>query len=447
VRSLRYFTLAALLLSAGAARAADESPYKFEFHGFATGSLYMQNQAFNGGGGQGLLLTAPAPFNNAPCKAYGTNACTPNGTTVATKSGTFIGGDVRQSRFVFALSGPPVWAGATPKAYFEGDLGGGAAASPLVESWIWRIRAVYAELKWTNFTLQAGQHSAQLAFAMLPDTVAHIANPYTFGAGNIGFRTMGLRGFYTVPLGAMKFELAGSVAQPTAPDNNAPGAAVNTISSGMATNMPQVEARARIEGKSGPLGFNIYADGLYNTVDLKGYGTTRPNGIQLADGSFKKSMNVQAVELGGKLSFTPVFVAFNAYTGQGTGSIAGALLQQGEIQDTEFWVQAGVNLTKEFSVNATYGLAKLDETDVRKWAGFPSANAAPFANPAAAGGPIPKKENQLMAAQAKYLDGGYVFAVEYISYETTFLQGSLTAKGPNVKTDAYQIIGTFGYFF
>ena len=60
LRSLLIASLLAVVLAAPQARAADESPYKFEFHGFVTGSLYMQNQTFNNGSGQGLLFFAPA---------------------------------------------------------------------------------------------------------------------------------------------------------------------------------------------------------------------------------------------------------------------------------------------------------------------------------------------------------------------------------------------------
>jgi hypothetical protein len=229
----------------------------------------------------------------------------------------------------------------------------------------------------------------------------------------------------------MKLELAGSVAGGTWADNSLPGNAPATVSSAFASNMPQLEARARIEGKSGPLGFNIYADGLYQNVNLKGFGDVRPNGVTLADGSVKTSATTQAVELGGKFSFTPVFVAFNVYTGKGLGQLAGTMLQLGEIGDTEFWVQGGVNLTKEFSLNATYGQANVKEADLKNW-------AAVYANAA------PKKSNQLITAQAKYLDGGYAFAVEYISYSTKYLA---TAAYGDTTTDGYQVIATAGYFF
>lgn len=436
MKSLRYFTctsVVALLLSAGAVRAADESPYKFEFHGFVTGSLYMQNQTFGTGSGQGLLFFAPAPAAAAPCK---TIACQGGTFTAgqATKSGTFLGGDVRQSRFVFALSGPKAFAGATPKAYFEGDLLGGSPGGVLYESWLWRIRAAFAELKWTNFVFQAGQHSAQLAFAQLPDSVSHIANPYTFGAGSFGWRTMGIRGFYTVPMGDMKFELAGSIAQPTWGNASVPGATPATINSGMATNIPQLEARARIEGKSGPLAFNIYADGLYQSADLKNFGTTAPNGVTLADGSTKTSATIFAGELGGKIGFSPAWVAFNVYTGQGLGSMAGALLQMGEIQELGYWVGVGANLSKEFSLSAHFGQSLPDKKDVYNW-------APAFANT------NPKKDNTMYAGQLKYMDAGYAFAVEYIGLKTTYLTGTLNAQGPTIKTDGYQLIASAGYFF
>jgi hypothetical protein len=116
--------------------------------------------------------------------------------------------------------------------------------------------------------------------------------------------------------------------------------------------------------------------------------------------------------------------------------MAGALLQMGEIGETAYWVSAGVNLTKEFSITGTYGGTAVKEADVRNW-----GVATAYANAA------PRKDNQLIAGQLKYMDGGYAFAVEYISYKTTWLTGTFAAPGANISTDGYQIIGTAGYFF
>jgi hypothetical protein len=432
LRSILTASLLALALVAVNARAAEEGP-KFEFHGFVTGSLYMQNQVFGSGSGQGLLFFAPSPANAAPCK---TAACDAGTFTAgqATKSGTFLGGDVRQSRYIFSLAGPSAFGGATPKAYFEGDLFGGAGGAPLVESWVWRIRAAYAELRWTNFALQAGQYSAQLAFAQMPDSLAHIANPISFGAGNFGWRTLGLRGYYTVPMDGWKLEIAGELVQPSWGNNQVPGAAPTTIGYGMASNVPQVEARLMASGKTGNFGWMGYADGLYNSVDLKGFGQTNPTGVTLADGSTKTSVSSMALEVGGKFTFAPAYLAFNFYSGNGLGSMAGALLQQGDIQEIGYWASLGANLTKEFSLNATYGASLPKEKDVRNWAPV-------FANTAQ------KKENTLIAAQAKYMDGGYAFGLEYIMYSTKYLTGTFAAPTADIKTDGYQIIATGAYFF
>jgi len=105
LRSLMSATLIALAFAAPSVRAADENPWKFEFHGFVTASMYYQDQVYANGQGQGLWLAAPTPSNRAPCEAVGSFTC-PAGS--ATKSGTILSGDVRNSRFAFSMAGPKV---------------------------------------------------------------------------------------------------------------------------------------------------------------------------------------------------------------------------------------------------------------------------------------------------------------------------------------------------
>jgi len=442
VKALRSLMIASLLTVATSAVAQDPSPYKFEFHGFVTGSLYMQDQIFSGNVGQGLLFFAPTPGNAAPCK---TPACT-SGTFAAgtaTKSGTLVGGDVRQSRYIFALSGPQVFAGATPKAYFEGDLFGPGPAGILTESWVWRIRAAYAQLNWANASIAAGQFSANTAFAQMPDSVSHIANPLSFGAGNYGWRQMGFRGAYTIPMEGMKLTLTATVAGAKSFNDGALGPASPAAASfALASGMPGLELNANLEGKAGSFGYRVYADAYYQSADLKGFGKTNPNGVTLPDASVKTSTTSNAYEIGGKFTFAPVYLAFNFYSGQGLGQWAGSLLQMGEVKDMGYWASLGANLTKEFSLNATYGAGLPDKKDVLKWA-------------VAAGTAAPKSENTLIAGQAKYMDGGYAFALEYISYATKYLYGPTNAVATwadrnnthTITTNAYQIILTGAYFF
>ena len=147
------------------ARAADESPFKFEFHGFVAGSLYMQNQTFITGQGSGLLVAAPRPGLELPIPGSATS-----------KSGTFVGADVRQVRPIFVITGPEAL-GAKPKAHFEFDLFGNQNAGALgYESPNVRLRQAFAELRWGNTTFDAGQHSAQLLLAQIPVTIAQVGS-------------------------------------------------------------------------------------------------------------------------------------------------------------------------------------------------------------------------------------------------------------------------------
>jgi hypothetical protein len=218
LRSLMSATLLALALAAPGVRAADEapSPWKFEFHGFLTASMYYQDQTFANGQGQGLLLAAPSPNNMAPCEATGLISCTPNATQTgaksfypATASGSILSGDIRNSRFAFSMSGPKVFGdSAQPRAYFEFDLFGPNGAGTFgSEQNLPRIRVAIVELKMGNTNVQVGQQN-QLVGVQIPGTLSHHANPVTYGAGTIAWRTPGVRVIQTVPLEGMKLEFA-----------------------------------------------------------------------------------------------------------------------------------------------------------------------------------------------------------------------------------------------
>jgi hypothetical protein len=431
VKSIRYFTyssVVALLLSAGAVRAADESPFKFEFHGFVTGSMFIQDQVFLGGAGQDNLFAAPTPANSAPCE--------PAGCTGITKSDSFLGADARQSRWIFVVTGPKAF-GATPKSYFEGDFYGASASGAALNAWEHtqaRLRAAFGELKWGSTALQFGQYSAQLILASLSASVAHIANPITFGTGTIGSRAVGVRVVHSMPVGALKLELAGELLAPKWLDP-ARTATPAAIGAGWASGIPQIGVRAKADGKAGNLGYSLYLAGEFQQADLKGFGETS-TGVTLADGSTEDSLSPYAVELGGNFVFAPVSLAFNVYTGKATGAWGGAINQHGGIQDLGYWVQLGVHPTKQISLFGLYGAGSADEDDVRNWG---VATAIPNT--------AQRSENQLIGGIARFSDGGYTFALEYFNFNTTYLQGTLAAPGADVETDGYQLIVSGHYAF
>jgi hypothetical protein len=427
LRSLMSATLLALALAAPSVQAADENPWKFEFHGFVTGSMYYQDQAFGGTHqGQGLLYSAPSPTNSAPCVVAGGFACAAG---TATKSASLVSGDIRNSRFAFWMSGPKVFGDAQPRAVLEFDFfglyGAGAFAS---EQNIPRIRAAFVELKSGNLTVQVGQQN-QLVAVQGTDTLSHHANPVTYGAGTIAWRTPGVRVLYLIPLDGMKLEL-GIEAVKNKWSNEAVNA-VNTqpttpaaIGLGEASGMPMFQGRALLTGKAGNVSYMAYLVGIYQSLDLNGFG----DGVAVPAfwGAGKTSASGSTFEVGGKVGYAPVSLAGQYYSGKLTGNMLGSLLQFGDVKDSGYWVQLAGNFTKELSLSLMYGAATPNKADIRR-----------------VGGNLARLANNVMGGMLKYQDGGYAVGVEYYKNTTTWSTTATT----QIDTNATQMIATAGYFF
>ncbi|HEY6107005.1 MAG TPA: hypothetical protein VIV59_13555, partial [Anaeromyxobacteraceae bacterium] len=213
-----------------------------------------------------------------------------------------------------------------------------------------------------------------------------------------------------------------------------PGTTLASVGFGTASNLPQLVGRVKFEGKAGDLSWMAYLAGSYESVNLKGFGSINPNGITLLDGSVKTSISPYVGEVGGLFKFNPVSLALNVYTGKGTGPMAGSLLQMGDIGDTGYWVQLGVNATSEFSIWGLYGADAINKTDLAKWV------------PATAAG-APKSDNQLFGGQLRYQEGGYAFAAEYYRYSTKYLAVAGANNYPQTTTNAMQLLLTGAYFF
>jgi hypothetical protein len=433
LRSLMSATLLALALVAPAARAAEETPnpWKFEFHGFVTASMYYQDQVYSNGQGQGLLYAAPTPANSAPCVATGTFTCpvpAAGANGPATKSAGLISGDVRNSRFAFSMAGPKVFGDAQPRAYLEFDFFGQAGAGAFgTEQPLPRLRVGYAELKMGNTNIQVGQQN-QLVVVQIPGSLSHIANPVTYGAGTIGWRTPGVRLTQLVPVGDVKLELAVEAVK-NKWSNEAVGAGVGVaqtpavIGYGESSMLPMFQARAKVDGKVGDLAYMAYLVGVYGKIDLNGFG----DGFAIPGwAAGKTSIDQNVVEVGGKLTFSPVSLSGQFYTGKNTANMLGGQLIFGDVKDTGYWVQLAGNITKELSLNIAYGNDKPDAADLRR-----------------VGGNSVRLDNTLMGGMVKYQDGGYALGVEYWTNSSTYSTGAATNHG----TDAMQVIATAAYFF
>lgn len=440
MNAMRFVSIASLVVltlvtgSAGAADPAQNAAPTFEFHGFVVGSIYTQDQTFLSGQGSGILIAAPTPANHLPL---------PGSTT--TKSGTFLGGEVRQTRFMLVLNGTPAW-GAKPKAHLEFDLFGNSNAGALgYESPNPRLRQAYGELKWGNTTFDVGQHSAQILLAQIPASVAHITNPVPYGAGLLGWRSIGFRAFHAIPFDSGKLELAAEIAHGKWADAAGttvfPGNQPNQISLAWSSNTPELVARVKAEGKQGAFGWMGWAAGTYESVNLKGFGdTVAPNGVTLQDGSVKKSIASYALTAGGNLTFYPVTFMFQAYTGRATAPLAGTMLEFGDIGDLGYWAQLGVNATRQISLWGIYGASAADKKDLQNWLNPTGTNLAE-ANTTL------RKDNTMYGGMLRFMDGGYALAIEAYAYSTKYLLGNLANDGGTKTTSAYQVLLSGGYFF
>lgn len=425
MRTLRWMLIASLLTAATGA-AAQENPFKLEAHGFVTASMFVQDQAFPSGQGQSTLSRAPSPSAARP---------------VGSGNGMLLGSDVKQSRLILAVTGPETL-DATPRGYLETDLGTG------YQDYNVRIRTAYAELRWKDTVLLAGQFSAHLTFPMLYETLAHIANPPTYGVGNIGTRATGLRVIHTLPVGSAKLELAGDVVSSRWLETS-PGTDAKTVPLGWSTSRPGLGARAKAFGKAGDLGYSVSLSGYYQSVDLRGFGdTVAPNGFVTGDGGNRRVLDTVAGNVSGRFDYDRFSLLVNAFSGRNVAPIAGGFGQYGDIGTWGWWAQLGGKVTPELSLWALFGQGSSNEKDVLNWRNYPKAGTA---------NDYSIRDNQLVGGMIRYQKRGYAIAAEYYRFDTDYLVNASGAPATwatytagdvhKKKMDGSQFIVTAGYFF
>ena len=418
---------------APAPAAAPAAPaFKFALHGFVSMSAAYQSGAFILSEGQQSLGSA-----------------TGAGSVPDKNSLTF---DVRQSRFNFSVTGPQVLGGATPSAVMELDFFQGFGPGNFGDvSLLNRLRLAYSELNWGNHRLQFGQNN-DLVFAMAPTSLSHIAFPLGYFTGNIGWRRPGVFGYHTVQLpNELKVEGAWEVGRAQWADASNGGAAGVTIG-GAAANQPgninlgEASGAPAVEGRvtlSYSKFFTAFAGAHWQQIDANGYGlggtgtttahtlnTTAYNGgvkiVVPVQGDI--ALTVQGTGFTGK-NVAPLIANMSTTTGFKFGP-------KGEdVSTTGYWAQAGLNLTKEFSVWGFYGNQAIDKKDF--------ATAA-FGTGAAF-------DNTTTNIMAMYREGGMGFSAEWINFQTKYATaGGTSAAAPitadrTAKSDQYMLTAT--YFF
>lgn len=437
----------ALLVSwAAAALAQTATPpppppqWRFEMHGFAGGTVYVQdtgNSAMFPSGGQQAL--------------YMTSAAQPKADRLV------LGGDVRQSRFNFSVAGPKVWGGAVPKAVLEIDFFNGWGSGGYGDISVTpRMRISYAELNWGNHRLQVGQQN-DISFAMAPVSLAHIAFPIGYGTGNIGWRRVGLFGYHTFGdisnKDSTKVEFAWEVGSSNWNDSGAPGpitvagcatAPCGTVAQptngigqqvvgaagdawgnnyAAASAIPAVQARLTLLGGQN---YSVFVGGHYSRLDRNGMNVAG----NTVTGGISSDMDIVAGFAGLKLALGPLTIAGTGFTGKNLAPLVGELIQfqantVGDVHEYGFWGQIGLNFTKELSLWA-FGGAEVPNR--------PDAIAAKFT----------RLQNVTTSALLQYRDGGYAMGLEWVHFHTT----TAPAAGfTDTAIDGNQFLFTGLYFF
>jgi hypothetical protein len=356
------------------AEAPKPPAFTFALHGFVSGSVYMQDTSLGPSEGQQSLFVNAQPPKQP------------------VQDRMIFSGDVRQSRFNFSVAGPklPGFGNATPRAVLEIDFFGGFGSGNYGDvSVLPRMRWAYAELDWGGGNRLLFGQTNDLIFTIAPASLAHIAFPYSYGSGNIGWRRPGIFGFLTMgDKKATNVELALEVGRSQWADQGAVTAAANTtgtppnptiagngigqntvglggdpygFSLGVASGLPAVEARIMLASGTD---WSVFTTGHWQRADRTGVGDL-PASATFTPG---KDIDTIAGNAGGKYKYGPLQLAAIGFVGKNLAPLVGNFLQfqsntVGDIHDVGGWVQAGFNLTPLLSVWGYVGIERPNETE------------------------------------------------------------------------------------
>lgn len=403
------------LLALGIATAAvaqDKPAFTFTLKGFVGASVFAQDANMG-------ITYVGAANQTGQIPVFAANAVWPTDKVI-------FGGDVRQTRLNFAVKGPTIGGDWTPNGVVELDWSGGAGGAPFGdENLLPRIRLAYVELASGSHNIKVGQwHNLIVGF--IPASAAHIAFPYAYAAGLIGWRSPGITYTYkTATASGLNLEIGAQINRNSWNDITAP------ISLGEASGLPQIEARVMVSSGKNASAWPLYPvnDWLaflafhYDTKDLTGPGAVNGPGQE-------DKLTTFAIQGGFKSNHVPnLTLAVNGWYGQNAGNLLGHNVQIGPVAQSGvgqplasvsgygLWGQVGYAFGGgPFSL---WGFMGVDNPD---W------EDAAWAFGAGPGGTPARVRNVNTAAMLAWRDGPVVLGLEWLHSFTTY--GSYTALGP-----------------
>ena len=339
-----------------------------ELHGIASGSLYLQDAEFGLGNGQ------KAQFVNREL------------------AGWWHGGDVRSTRLSLAVLGPRVHDDWRANAHVEMDFFGGFPGAGAFgdEQPQPRLRSAWVELTDGPTALRAGQDWS-LTLGNVPISTSHIGFPLGWGSGGfIGWRFPGiwLSRRLTDGRSDLNPRLRLAVLQNSWSD------AVNPeLPAAGNAGVPQLEARLDL-GRGGD-DWSAYVAGHWDRKDLngvRGEGEPEPE---------EADLDSWAVVAGAAATAGPLFLHGNVYSGRAMGHHFAHVVQFGDIRGWGAWAQAGLSLSRRWSLWGFAGMDDPEDEDVTE-----------------AGGE--RLRSWLIVPMLRWRSGPYALGFEWLHARTSF---------------------------
>jgi len=317
-------------------------------------------------------------------------------------------GDVRNTRLNFTFNAPAVlgkWAPrATIEADFFGAFNGAAPVAPFGdEQPQFRVRHAFVDLSNGRTTLRIGQYWAPLfgeTAPFIPVSLTHAAFPVGLGSSMIGWRFPGVFLFHDLtPTNPLKLQLEVAALKGSGLPASGRDSA-NTIGSGEASGVPQIETRLNAARK--------FANGSWNGfvvyhLDWKDVNGTGVPGYSITD---------WGVETGQYIAVSSFTLHGSIYKGKGLGSQFGMITQfQPQIRGWGAWAQAGYDFTSHWSVWADYGIDQPDYARFRT----------------ETGGTLARQLSHVGSALLRFRAGRYAAGLEYFRSVTRWSTGVTSA--------------------
>jgi hypothetical protein len=365
------------------------------FHGFIDATAFSQTKNYTYGNGQNAEYPIPG------------------------SKGEVSGVDVRNTRFMFDLTGATIAGNWTGGAHLEMDFFGGnnGTGAYSQQQPLPRLRQAYLVMEnpVSGSTIRIGQFwDIMFPLDDLPQSLSHFAFPLGYGSGIIGWRYPGIIYSQALNKGSggpqWRLDLGGFSG-----NWNGPGSTTNYLTAGNAGFRPQIEAKLHVEVEKEWLAFLA---AHWSRLNLTGEGGTEPAPI-------KKQFSSIAYELGGAWTPDPWVFRGVAYTGKAIGQIFGDLSQFGDIRDKGGYVQGGYKFTPHWSTNLFYSISEPNSHDVIRWTNNGATGLLKVYS---------------YASDVEYSVGSYAFALEWIHAvldSTTNGTNRKTTSGNQVNLNAY----------